>query len=209
MGSYQPAAETNQLIETLKRSAAALRDAEVPFALAGSVACWARGGPAPYNDVDFAVREEDGERGLQALVDAGMRPERPPEGWLLKAWDEDVLVDLIWDFSGLPPVPELLERSEELSVQAQPLPVMALDDVMVSKLCAMDEHALDFAGPLAVARALREQIDWPQVRSRTAHWPYARGFLAMLEALEILEPKGAEPEPVGGTGPRVRVIGEG
>ena len=209
MGSYQPAAETNQLIETLKRSAAALRDADVPFALAGSVACWARGGPAPYNDVDFAVREEDGERGLQALVDVGMRPERPPEGWLLKAWDEDVLVDLIWDFSGLPPVPELLERSEELSVQAQPLPVMALDDVMVSKLCAMDEHALDFAGPLAVARALREQIDWPQVRSRTAHWPYARGFLAMLEALEILEPKGAQVEPVGGTGPRVRVIGEG
>jgi len=86
---------------------------------------------------------------------------------------------------------------------------MALDDVMVSKLCAMDEHALDFAGPLAVARALREQIDWPEVRSRTAHWPYARGFLAMLEALEILEPKGVQPEPVAGTGPRVRVIGEG
>ena len=207
MGSYQPAAETNQLIEALKRAAAALRDADVPFALAGSVACWARGGPAPYNDVDFAVREEDGERGLQALVDAGMRPERPPEGWLLKAWDDDVLVDLIWDFSGLPPVPELLERSEELSVQAQPLPVMALDDVMVSKLCAMDEHALDFAGPLAVARALREQIDWPQVRSRTAHWPYAHGFLAMLEALDILGQPVAAPE--GAAGARVRVVGEG
>src|SRR4051812_23160028 len=154
MGSYQPAAETTQIIEALKRSAAAMRDAAIPFALAGSVACWARGGPAPYNDVDFAVREEDAERGLQALVDAGMRSERPPEGWLLKAWDDDVLVDLIWDFSGLPGVDELLDRAEELSVQAQPLPVMALDDVMVSKLCAMDEHALDFAGPLAVARAL-------------------------------------------------------
>ena len=211
MGSYQPAAETNQLIETLKRSAAALRDADVPFALAGSVACWARGGPAPYNDVDFAVREQDGERGLQALTDAGMRPERPPEGWLLKAWDDDVLVDLIWDFSGLPGIDELLARSEELSVQAQPLPVMALDDVMVSKLCAMDEHALDFAGPLGVARALREQIDWPAVRGRTAHWPYARGFFAMVEALEIVEPAGTAPaaEPARGAAPRVRVVGEG
>jgi hypothetical protein len=212
MGSYQPAAETTQIIETLKRSAAALRDAEVPFALAGSVACWARGGPAPYNDVDFAVREEDGERGLQALVDAGMRPERPPEGWLLKAWDDDVLVDLIWDFSGVPGVDELLARAEELSVQAQPLPVMALDDVMVSKLCSMDEHSLDFAGPLAIARALREQIDWPAVRGRTAHWPYARGFLAMLEALEILEPPDAgarAAEPARGAAPRVRVVGEG
>ena len=140
-----------------------------------------------------------------------MRPERPPEGWLLKAWDDDVLVDLIWDFSGLPGVDELLARSEELSVQAQPLPVMALDDVMVSKLCAMDEHALDFAGPLGVARALREQIDWPGVRGRTAHWPYARGFFAMVEALEIVEPAGAAPaaEPARGAAPRVRVVGEG
>ena len=213
MGSYQPAAETTQIIETLKRSAAALRDADVPFALAGSVACWARGGPAPYNDVDFAVRELDGQRGLQALADAGMRPERPPEGWLLKAWDGDVLVDLIWDFSGLPGVDGLLARADELSVQAQPLPVMALDDVMVSKLCAMDEHALDFAGPLAVARALREQIDWPAVRARTAHWPYAHGFFAVLEALEILAPaeSGATgpDEPARGAAPRVRVVGEG
>src|SRR4029450_12583127 len=99
MGSSQPAAETTQIIETLKRSAAALRDADVPLALAGSGACGARGGPAPYNDVDCAVREQDGERGLQALVDAGMRPERPPEGWLLKVWDDDVLVDLIWRLS--------------------------------------------------------------------------------------------------------------
>ena len=185
MGSYQPAAETTQIIETLKRSAAALRDADVPFALAGSVACWARGGPAPYNDVDFAVREQDGQRGLQALADAGMRPERPPEGWLLKAWDGDVLVDLIWDFSGLPGVDGLLARADELSVQAQPLPVMALDDVMVSKLCAMDEHALDFAGPLAVARALREQIDWSNVRRRTEHSPFARAFLNLIVDLGI------------------------
>jgi len=187
MGSYQPAAETTQIIETLKRSAAALRDADVPFALAGSVACWARGGPAPYNDVDFAVREQDGQRGLQALADAGMRPERPPEGWLLKAWDGDVLVDLIWDFSGLPGVDGLLARADELSVQAQPLPVMALDDVMVSKLCAMDEHALDFAGPLAVARALREQIDWTFVEERTAASPFARAFFTLVEGLGIVE----------------------
>jgi|SRR5512132_2693598 hypothetical protein len=211
MGSSQPAAETTQIIETLKRSAAALRDADVPFALAGSVACWARGGPAPYNDVDFAVREQDGERGLQALVDAGMRPERPPEGWLVKAWDDDVLVDLIWDFSGLPAVDELLSRSEELSVQAQPLPVMALDDVVVSQLCAMDEHALDFAAPLAIARALREQIDWRAVRGRTAHSPYARGFFTMLEALGIVEPADATRpvEHARGAAPSVRVVGEG
>jgi hypothetical protein len=210
MGSYRPAAETAQIIETLKRAAAALREAGVPFALAGSVACWARGGPAPYNDLDFAVREADSERGLQALVDAGMRPERPPEGWLAKAWDGEVLVDLIFEFSGAESVEALLDRSEVLPVESVPLPVLHLDDVVVSKLAALDEHALDLAGPLQIARALREQIDWGDVRRRTAASPYAHGFLAMLEALGVIA---APSDPVaprtGAPSARVRVLDEG
>jgi hypothetical protein len=205
MGSYRPAAETAQILETLKRATAALRVADVPFALAGSVACWARGGPPPYNDVDFAVREADGERGLQALVDAGMRAERPPEGWLAKARDGDVLVDLIFDFEGVGDVDELLERAETLTVESVPMPVLDLDDVVVSKLCSLDEHSLDLAGPLLIARALREQIDWPEVRRRTAASPYAHGFLAMLEALKVAPPAGASPEP----SERVRVVPQG
>ena len=196
-----------QIIETLKRAAAALRDADVPFALAGSVACWARGGPAPYNDVDFAVREQDGERGLQALVDAGMRPERPPEGWLLKAWDGDVLVDLIWDFAGLPGVDELLARvrgAERPGVSRCP---SWPSTTSWSRSCArMDEHALDFAGPLAVARALREQIDWRAVRAPHGASPYARGFFAMLEALDwSTRPPARTPAPTS----RVRVVDQG
>jgi hypothetical protein len=208
MGAHHPTpAETAGIIQTLKRAASALRSADVPFALAGSVACWARGGPAPYNDLDFAVREADGERGLQALVDAGMRPERPPEGWLVKAWDGDVLVDLIFDFEGVADVEELLARAETLTVESVPMPVLDLDDVIVSKLCSLDEHALDLAGPLLIARALREQIDWAEVRRRTARSPYAHGFLAMLEALGVVAPATAAAR--GPQSPRVRVVGEG
>jgi hypothetical protein len=202
MGSFQPPAETTRLTDTLKRAAATLREAGVDFALAGSVACWARGGPAPCNDVDFAVRPGEAEAAQRALGDAGMRTERPPEGWLLKAWDDDVLVDLIWEFEGDASIDDLLARAEPLSVQAVHLPVLALDDVVVSKLCALDEHALDLAGPLAIARALREQIDWRAVRERTSGSPYARAFLALLEALEII---GAAPAPRA-TQPRVRVV---
>jgi hypothetical protein len=54
---------------TLKMSAAALRDADVPFALGGSLAVWARGGPESCNDLDFVVRETDAERALEALVE--------------------------------------------------------------------------------------------------------------------------------------------
>src|SRR5919112_6434233 len=74
---------------TLKKAAAALREAGLEFALAGSVAAWARGAPQSRNDLDFLVRAQDAERALEALCDAGMRAERPPEGWLLKAWDPE------------------------------------------------------------------------------------------------------------------------
>jgi hypothetical protein len=138
-----------------------------------------------------------------------MRTERPPEGWLVKAFDGDVLVDLIFDFEGIDDVAVLLGRAEHLTVEAVRLPVLALDDVVVSKLCALDEHSLDLAMPLQIARTLREKIDWPEVRRRTAHSPYARGFLSMLEALEIIHPSGVLPAGRSKREPRVRVVGEG
>jgi hypothetical protein len=113
-----------------------------------------------------------------------------------------VLVDLIWDLEGLGAPEELLARAQELSVHAVRMPVLNLDDVVVSMLCAFDEHELDFSGGLAIARALREQIDWRDVRERTAPSPYARGFLGLLEALDIVA-----PAPVARVGePRVRVV---
>lgn len=75
-----------ELIDAMKAAAAALRDAEVPFLLGGGLAGWARGGPPTEHDVDLFVRERDVPRALDALVAAGMRAERPPEGWLIKAW---------------------------------------------------------------------------------------------------------------------------
>ncbi len=102
---------------TLKKAAAALRDADVPFLLAGGLACWARGGAETDHDLDFMVREEDAERALETLVEAGMRPERPAEAWLYKAWDGDVLVDLIFrPASG--PVDESMFAGSLLEVDA-------------------------------------------------------------------------------------------
>lgn len=202
MGSNRAPAETAEIAETLKRAAAALRGAGVPFALAGSVAAWARGGPSPCNDLDFAIPQSDADAAEQALTDAGMHTERPPEGWLLKAWDGDVLIDLIWDLEGLEDVESVLQRAEELSVEAVRMPVLTLDDVMVSKLCAFDEHALDYGGALGIARALREQVNWRDVADRTAGSPYARGFLRLLEELSVIPPGAAARAGE----PRVRVV---
>src|SRR5947209_5852809 len=89
------------MLETMRRAAAVLRDAEIPFALAGSVAIYARGGADTRHDVDFLVKPDDADRALEALGAAGFRPERPPEGWLFKAFDANgVMVDLIFRPAG-------------------------------------------------------------------------------------------------------------
>ena len=180
-----------QLIEAMKVAAAALRDAEIPCLLGGGLAGWARGGPPTEHDVDFFVREEDAERALEALVAAGMRAERPPEGWLLKAWCGEVLIDLIFHPSGGPIGDEHFARSEHLDVMAQPLSVASIDDVISTKLLSLTEQEPDFTSVLELARSLREQIDWAFVRERTAASPFARAFFTLIEELGIVEPEAA------------------
>jgi hypothetical protein len=188
--------------QTFKKSVAAFDDADVPFLLGGSLAIWAHGGPETRNDLDFMVKPEDAERALQALVEVGMRPEHPAEEWLLKAWDENVLVDLIHHPMGMTITDEVISRGPRRSVAAMEVSVMAVEDVLATKLLALGEHSLDLEGSLQLARALREQIDWSQVRSRTEQSPYARTFLYLVEQLGIVGDGRAADEP----GRRVRVV---
>jgi hypothetical protein len=180
-----------ELIETMKRSAAALRDAKVPFLLGGGLASWARGGPPTDHDVDFLVREHDVERAEEALAAAGLRLERPPEGWLVKAWDGDVLVDLIFHPAGGAVGDEHFERATTLEVAAQPLPVASVEDILTTKLLALTEQEPDFGPVLEIARSLREQIDWDTLRTQVARAPFGAAFFTLVERLGIVE------EPVG------------
>src|SRR3954453_16896438 len=72
-----PEAETvfDALLETLKKVAGLLRDAEIPFLLGGGLAAWARGGPETGHDLDLMLREPDAERALGLPEQAGMRTE--------------------------------------------------------------------------------------------------------------------------------------
>ncbi|TML48861.1 MAG: nucleotidyltransferase family protein [Actinobacteria bacterium] len=189
--------DLEDLVSSMKRAAAALRDADIPFMLGGGLAAWARGGPRSDNDVDFFVREDEAERALEALVESGMRAERPPEEWLLKAHDGDVLVDLIYRPSGGPIDSEFFARAEELEVLGHSLLVASIDDVFVSKLLALTEQEPDFQSVLELARALREQIDWESVRSRTRDSPFARAFFTLAEGLGIVAPVRPVREPAG------------
>jgi Nucleotidyl transferase of unknown function (DUF2204) len=193
---------------TMKKAVAAFREANVPALLAGSLAVWARGGPETRHDLDFVVKPEDAERALQALEDVGMKTERPPEAWLYKAWDGEVLVDVIFEPRGLVVDDELMARAEEREVMAIGIRLMAVEDVLVSKLMSLDEHSADYSQLLLMARTLRERIDWEDLRGRTSASPFAKAFFTLAEELGIAP--GAESSAAASEGTparaRVRVV---
>ena len=104
---------------------------------------------------------------------------------------------------GIPVDDALFARGEVMSVLGMEMRVMALEDVLVTKLMALSEHSLRYESLLAIARALREKVDWEDVRARTHSSPFARAFFVMLEGLGVLP----EAKPTtGGHETRVRVL---
>jgi hypothetical protein len=176
----------NGMVPTLKKAAAALRDAEIPYLVAGGVASWVRGGPSTEHDLDFLVKPTDADRALAVLEKAGFRAEKPPEEWLYKAYDGDVLVDLIFSPAGLRVDDDLISRGEEREVEAMTMRVLTAEDLLVSKLMAMTEHTINYRSCLEVARSLREQIDFEDVRRRTESSPYGRAFFVIADGLGIV-----------------------
>jgi putative nucleotidyltransferase-like protein len=184
-----PESSFDELIEAMKAGAGILQQAGIPFVLGGGLSAWARGGPRSEHDVDFLLRPEDADSALDAFESAGWRTQKPPEGWLYKTWHENgALVDLIFNPASGPITDEMIERSPEGEVMALRVHVSTLEDVMVAKLLAMTEQEPDFSAALEWARALREQIDWDNVRARTEASAFAKAFFTLVEALGIVEP---------------------
>ena len=177
-----------ELIEAMKAAVGILQGAGIPFVLGGGLSAWARGGPRSEHDVDFLVRVEDVDVALDAFEAAGWETERPPEGWLVKTWHPNgSLVDLIYNPASGPVTDELIERAPLAEVMAVLVHVSTLEDVMVSKLLALTEQEPNYGRVLEWARALREQIDWEDVRARTEVSPFARAFFTLVEGLGVVD----------------------
>lgn len=176
------------LREALKLAATSLKAAEVPFALLGSYALWAWGGPEPAHDVDFLIAREDTAEAAQALCDSGFTVLEPPEDWLLKAYHDDALVDLIFRAADRDwATREDVARAEELQVLSVQMPVLLPTDLVTHKLQALDEHYCDFGALLPAIRALREQVDWDRVRRECGDNAFAAALLFLLVRLGIIE----------------------
>jgi len=181
--------EESDLRAALKYSSAALKADGVHFALGGGYALWVRGAPEPVHDVDLVVAEQDVEAAVNSLAEAGFRIERPPEDWLFKAWWEDTLVDVLHKLRGITVTRELVDSADEIEVLGVRIPVLPPTPIVIAKLHSLSEHYGDFGAMLPTFRAVREQLDWPQIRAEVAGHPFAEAFLFLLERLDIIEPE--------------------
>lgn len=187
--------EQQKLLRTLTRVVNALREQEVRFALTGGCAVYALGGPASDHDVDVLIRQEDVGPALEAVAKWGMVTREPAEDWLVKAYDEERLVDFIHRPNEHPVDAELLARSEQVRVGPVVAPVMPATYLIVDKLLVLGPHRCDMTELLLIVRALREQVDWQTVRGETKQSPYAEAFLLLVERLGITKPE--EPVSIG------------
>ncbi|MFI6043783.1 nucleotidyltransferase family protein [Nocardia sp. NPDC051321] len=180
-------ATIDQLLHALTRAVSALADTDIKFAVAGGCAVYARGGPASQHDVDIFVKPQDCAKAVHALAQTGLRVCNPPEDWLRKVYDGDVLIDLIYRPNMREVTDELLDRATPMRIGPTCAPVVSGTDLLVDKLLVFDAHRLDFAPLLHIARDLREQVDWAAVRRQTEQSPYARAFLGLLDDLGITD----------------------
>jgi hypothetical protein len=179
--------ERDEIRDLLKRTAVALKQGDVPFALCGGYAAWVRGAPEPDHDADFLVSDAEADRAAKVLADAGLEVQEPPEDWLVKVVSGGSFVDVLWRTCGHPVESDLIDRAEALPVLSVIMPVLTATDIVVTKLMALDEHYCDFGRLLPVARALREQVDWETVRREVEGNDFAVVFLHLLERLGVVE----------------------
>jgi hypothetical protein len=174
------------LRDALKRAASALKEHGPEFALAGTYALWAYGGPEPVHDVDFVVAEEDTEAAALALEKAGFQIDRTPEDWLFKACvEEQFVIDVLHQLNGKPVTADDIAAADVLDVLAIRMRVLSPTHVITEKLNALNEHHCDFATLLPVVRAVREQVDWDRVRADTGQNDFAVAFLVLTDRLDI------------------------
>ena len=174
------------LRDALKRAASALKAHGPEFALAGTYALWAYGGPEPVHDVDFVVAQEDTEAAALTLEKAGFRIDRTPEDWLFKACvEQQFVIDVLHQLNGTPVDADMIASAEELDVLAIRMRVLPATRVVTEKLNSLNEHHCDFAALLPAVRAVREQVDWERVRADTAANDFAVAFLVLTDRLGI------------------------
>jgi hypothetical protein len=119
---------------------------------------------------------------LEALAAAGFRTEQTYPDWLYKAFQGDVMVDVIFkSMGGVLLDDEMLARARVEDFEGEPLRVMAPEDLLVIKAIVHDEH-MPRHWHDALAIISRCDLDWDYVVERARRHGARRVLSLMLYA---------------------------
>ena len=166
------------LCAVLGRAVQAFELAGIPYVLIGGLASAALGRPRCSSDIDLFVMPESAPCALEVLEKAGFATEVTNPAWLYKAFQSDILVDLLFKTVGdIYLDREMLRRARTQTVLGSEVRVMPPEDLIVVKAIAHDEetprHWHD-----ALALLTRRDLDWDYLLARASHAP--RRVLALL-----------------------------
>lgn len=156
----------------------ALEDEDVPYLAIGGLATATYGRPRPTKDIDVFVKPEDAERSLKALEQAGFSTEEPKEDWLLKAYKDDVLVDVIFRIhNSIYLDDDMIAKGRRHQLKGTTIKVVPAEDFIVMQACTHSEDTPHYWYN-ALTVIANSEIDWDYVIRRSSHGP--RRVLSLL-----------------------------
>jgi len=161
----RPTSRSWTFVKVLRHTVDALQNAGVPFLIAGGLAAKMYGKRRTTHDIDLFVKPEDAPRVRKVLEAAGFITEVTYPDWLYKAFQHDVMVDIIFRSEGNITVDdETLARARRIEYRGRQLPVVPPEILMLMKIFALrDTHAANthwrhWRDAVAVLRAV--PLDW-------------------------------------------------
>ncbi|MFW5968827.1 MAG: nucleotidyltransferase, partial [Persicimonas sp.] len=161
-------------VPVAREAMSALHAAGLPFLVAGAYALAVHTGiERQTEDFDVVVREEDVERALSILTEAGFRTEMESEIWIAKAHRRGEYVDLIFNSGNA--TTHVDDRWFEHATEARVFGCLARvcppEELIWSKSYIMERERFDGADVIHLFRACAEQLDWDRLLERFGdHW---------------------------------------
>ena len=156
----------------------AVEGEDVPYLAIGGLANAVFGRPRPTKDIDLLVKPEDAERCVKALEGAGFSTEHPKEDWLLKAYKDDVLVDVIFRIhNSIFLDDDMIARAQRHQLKGTTIKVVPAEDFLVMQACTHSEDTPHYWYNALTVIASSE-IDWDYLVRRSSHGP--RRVLSLL-----------------------------
>jgi predicted nucleotidyltransferase len=150
----------------------------VPYLAIGGLASATFGRPRPTKDIDVFVKPEDAERSVKALESAGFTTETPKEDWLLKAYKNDVLVDVIFRIhNSIFLDDDMIARARRHELKGATIKVVPAEDFIVMQAVTHSEDTPHYWYNALTVIASSE-MDWDYVIRRSSHGP--RRVLSLL-----------------------------